>query len=428
MAYLETLKSSQTWTCPKTGYYQVICVGGGGGGGGAGFYFTGALFLPNPIVYSTSLSPLLIGFKSATSGFISATTKGGTGSNGGSTSFGSLLTATGGQGGTGGGNTLGTAYPSANLNPSGGKSLMSAGGSGASVSSALNVIEIDNFFRINSATINSDAPICPTFPSNASTIGNVECLNFGGNNSLATPDGVLSAVSGGGGAGGNVETKTLFITKGTQIACTVGKGGSIGAKGSYTANTKATISLRVPNIPDVRPSSALVPNNFENAHSIYLLANVRGGGGGGGFTFEHSGGRGAEMQSEPLSSMLSRVKYHYCNAFKEIEKEPTGNGGKFTTGFGYGAGGSGGSINTRITLGLILPKDTTVENNITQDILYTVKTGCFGGRLMSLNNEGNTATSGGNGIQGVQLNSPDYCSITNASEGVSGAIVIREVS
>lgn len=32
MTYSETIKASKTWTCPKSGIYKIICVGGGGSG------------------------------------------------------------------------------------------------------------------------------------------------------------------------------------------------------------------------------------------------------------------------------------------------------------------------------------------------------------------------------------------------------------
>lgn len=32
MVYCETIESSKTWTCPKTGVWKVICIGGGGAG------------------------------------------------------------------------------------------------------------------------------------------------------------------------------------------------------------------------------------------------------------------------------------------------------------------------------------------------------------------------------------------------------------
>lgn len=32
MTYSETLRANKTWTCPKSGIYKIICVGGGGSG------------------------------------------------------------------------------------------------------------------------------------------------------------------------------------------------------------------------------------------------------------------------------------------------------------------------------------------------------------------------------------------------------------
>lgn len=62
MKYIEWLKESQTWVCPKAGKWKVICVGGGASGN-----FT----------ISPSLRPVLTG-------------------NGGTTSFGSIISASGG--------------------------------------------------------------------------------------------------------------------------------------------------------------------------------------------------------------------------------------------------------------------------------------------------------------------------------------------
>lgn len=63
MQHVYRIKSSQTWTCPKTGPWKVICVGGGASGG--------------IIVGSSSIIPLQ--------------------QAGGTTSFGNLLSALGGQ-------------------------------------------------------------------------------------------------------------------------------------------------------------------------------------------------------------------------------------------------------------------------------------------------------------------------------------------
>ena len=65
MVYCETIETSKTWTCPKSGVWKVICVGGGGGG--ASYYDDNT----NSI-----------------------------GTAGGTTSFGSILSASGGISGT----------------------------------------------------------------------------------------------------------------------------------------------------------------------------------------------------------------------------------------------------------------------------------------------------------------------------------------
>ena len=32
MVYSETIRANKTWVCPKAGIYKIICVGGGGSG------------------------------------------------------------------------------------------------------------------------------------------------------------------------------------------------------------------------------------------------------------------------------------------------------------------------------------------------------------------------------------------------------------
>ena len=64
MVYCETIETSKTWVCPKTGIWKVICVGGGG----AGFTYRG-------------------------------NDENSIGTAGGTTSFGSILSASGGMSG-----------------------------------------------------------------------------------------------------------------------------------------------------------------------------------------------------------------------------------------------------------------------------------------------------------------------------------------
>lgn len=66
MVYCETIETSKSWTCPKTGVWKVICVGGGGAG----------------VSYNND-------------------SMNSTGTAGGTTSFGSILSASGGISGTG---------------------------------------------------------------------------------------------------------------------------------------------------------------------------------------------------------------------------------------------------------------------------------------------------------------------------------------
>ena len=77
MNYIHYIESTQEWTCPKSGKWKVICVGGGG------------------------------------SGYTEYSSKIYTGNPGGTTSFGTYLSANGGAGGSSGNNPEGsvrTAY------------------------------------------------------------------------------------------------------------------------------------------------------------------------------------------------------------------------------------------------------------------------------------------------------------------------------
>ena len=56
MQYIEYIEKSKTWTCPKTGKWKVICVGGGG----AGNYHTGGHNTPGTSGSATSFGTYLI--------------------------------------------------------------------------------------------------------------------------------------------------------------------------------------------------------------------------------------------------------------------------------------------------------------------------------------------------------------------------------
>ena len=407
MAYFETIESSKTWTCPKTGYYQVICIGGGGGGGGAGYHSLGALVTNSgTIVARGDELNKLFAFPSQTGGFIKSTTGGTSGSTGGTTSFGSILTASGGAGGQGGGDTLGTSLSSAHLSPTGGSSTLSPGGSGTELSS-----------------VSNDVILGTTYPAADSRGSNIHLLyhyphkeglfigSVAQNASLNVADGVLSAVSGAGGAGGDVKTKTVFITKGTEIACTVGSGGNSGAQGNYIANSSVSVSLK----SDSGAASAdrIPAETLAGSHHLFLLAKVIGGGGGGGFTFECTGGKGSDSISESFIEGIDGLSHNYCSMFKCKVTPPTGNGGMSRKGLGYGAGGNGGSINCLITYGLSFDiSDYTLPTTAAKTFNIGITKGSFGGFIGSL----------------TKFVIPDYNAISGADSGSSGAIVIREVS
>lgn len=164
MAYLKTIETSQTWVCPKDGDYKIICVAGGQGG----------------VVNSTA------------------------GGDGGTTSFGSYLSASGygsrgGYGGAfhgGGGGYTGYAY----------------GGTGG----------VANSPNFTSGTINGGAPMTPGSGWGA-----------GG-----------SGTSGKGGDGGKLMTTAIHLTAGTSIACTIGIGGVGGSSDTRYAGLPGVIIIQ----------------------------------------------------------------------------------------------------------------------------------------------------------------------------------------
>lgn len=404
MAYFETIESSKTWTCPKTGYYQVICIGGGGGGGGAGFHSLGALVTNSDTITVPSDKSFnaLFAFPSQTGGFIKSTTGGKIGSSGGTTSFGSILTASGGVGGQGGGSTLGTTLSLARLSPSGGSSKLSPGGSGTELSSVSNDVILGTTYPVANS---SNTHLLYHHPlSEGLFIGSVAQKAI-----LNVADGVLSAVSGAGGAGGDVKTKTVFITKGTEIACTVGLGGSSGSSGNYIANSSVSVSLKTSNSSSVVNISA---ETLAGSHHLFLLAKVIGGGGGGGFTFECTGGKGSDSISESFIEGIDGLPHNYCSMFKCKVTPPTGNGGMSRKGLGYGAGGNGGSINCLITYGLSVDKSDNKLSGTAKTFNFGITKGSLGGFIGSP----------------TKFVIPDYSTISDAASGSSGAIVIREVS
>lgn len=395
MAYLEQIKSSKMWTCPKTGYYKVVCVGGGGGGGGAGYYskgivhtlgvrestmlgsHTGSTQISVPLItsyratdcyksynsstgYINAYEPLFKAF-SKDNTFIGGTTSGKSGSSGGTTSFGDFLTALGGSGGNGGGAPYKTDEAAIEYHPTGGKSKYSSGGMGDSMGSV--------FFELGSS-----APYIGT------TKGSGDGTHLTGGApypriprycaypQFSNLDSAL-AVSGAGGAGGDIETSIVFIEKGVQVPCTIGVGGSGGNNGNLSIKSSLKLMIGVGTQVSTQSGGMYLPFYYDSGYGGFtfvgsnstlvssfpifmpftLNSNLKGGGGGGGYTLSSSGGRGGYIAS---FSEGYGAPYANCSGFIESRESPTFNGGTpGSDGIGYGAGGAGGDNITSICLG-----------------------------------------------------------------------------
>lgn len=172
MTYSETIKASKTWTCPKSGIYKIICVGGGG---------SGAASLANTAETATS------------------------GTAGGTTAFGTYLSASGGATGA-------DAYV---------KGYITAAGISQSSSNM--------FYSGNSINGYNGASVYGT-PNAASVTG----CGYGASGAAAAKGGTLFVT---GGQPGEVVSGIFDIDVGKQVACTIGKGGS-GASNNESTNSK----------------------------------------------------------------------------------------------------------------------------------------------------------------------------------------------
>lgn len=159
MVYCETIEASKTWTCPKTGVWKVICVGGGG---------AGVSYLND----STNS----------------------TGTAGGTTSFGSILSASGG---------------------------------------------------ISGIDINKDKIEMSDRDYSIRRAMGINGYNGAGVYGAESGEYIGSGYGASGGAGymkvrhsglpGDVKSVITDISEGTSIACTIGSGGTVTNKGSSNA-------------------------------------------------------------------------------------------------------------------------------------------------------------------------------------------------
>lgn len=159
MVYCETIETSKTWTCPKSGVWKVICVGGGGAG---------------------------LSYYNDTSCSI--------GTAGGTTSFGSILSASGGISGTDvNKDKVGTADSNYSI-----RYVMGINGyNGAGVYGAESGEYIGSGYGASGgAGYNSNAKVHHS------------------------------------GLPGDVKSVITDISEGTSIACTIGSGGTVTTNGS----------------------------------------------------------------------------------------------------------------------------------------------------------------------------------------------------
>lgn len=159
MIYCETIESSKTWTCPKDGVWKIICIGGGGGG-----YSYGAV---NSTKYTAQ------------------------GGAGGSTSFGSYISASGGSAGKS--DTAIHEYNSGSYHIKGSSGIN--GYNGASMYGSSGTAGLDT-------------------GSGYGASGGSKC-NESGQWGVAAP-----------GHPGDVKTIILDLVSGTAVACTIGAAGT----------------------------------------------------------------------------------------------------------------------------------------------------------------------------------------------------------
>lgn len=162
MVYCETIETSKTWVCPKTGIWKVICVGGGGAG----------------VSY----------FNDSTNS---------TGTAGGTTSFGSILSASGGISGI-------------DINKD-----------------KIKLYDSDYYIR-RAMGINGYNGAEAYGATSGEYIGSGYGAS-GGAGKSSSNDTLCHS-----GLPGDVKSLITDISEGTSIACTIGSGGTVATKGTAT--------------------------------------------------------------------------------------------------------------------------------------------------------------------------------------------------
>lgn len=160
MVYCETIEESKTWVCPKTGIWKVICVGGGG----AGFTYRD-------------------------------NDKSSIGTAGGTTSFGSILSASGGMSGV-------------DINKNKAQFF----------ESNYNIRYTVGINGYNGAGVYG------------AELGEYIGSGYGASGGAGAPNG--SSYSHNSGLPGDVKSVITDISEGTSIACTIGAGGTVATIGT----------------------------------------------------------------------------------------------------------------------------------------------------------------------------------------------------
>ena len=173
MTHIEWIESSKTWTCPKSGKYKVICVGGGASGGG----------------------------KFSSSGTYLPTIAGGT------TSFGTILSAAGGASD----NSNAALSNTSKVSGYGGFTGISYGG-------------------IPSFIYSGDTPMFTLGTGNAGIAGAGVSNGYGAGGGASSAVNIVIP-----GRAGSIKTTIVDIEAGEAITCTIGAGGVGGSGTSQTA-------------------------------------------------------------------------------------------------------------------------------------------------------------------------------------------------
>ena len=287
----ESFTSSTTWTRPTGVEYLVgvIAVGGGGGGGGGAFAYgtafrsggggggggAGAFALVQNL-YVGNAGSVSIGIGASGSGgtagsklsgtAVNISVAGGTGANGGATTFGAYITANGGSGAGGGSVYLGADPSGTAAGGTGGTAsnlvlggITYGGTTGASTSSVTSTNGLSSTLSAFTYVPFVTTPAAGASGGTAGTTINGATSNVG----TATTGGAAGYQGGGGGGGGirvNSSTFAAFAAKSAGAGGAGGGGAHCGYRGAINTGTA-----------------------FSGAGGSASASSGAGGGGGGAF-------------------------------------------------------------------------------------------------------------------------------------------------